>query len=44
MSTAPLYGKYRGTVMNNVDPMRIGRLQAAVPDVAGFVPSTWAMV
>ena len=43
MSTAPLYGKYRGTVMNNVDPMRIGRLQAAVPDVAGFVPSTWAM-
>jgi uncharacterized protein involved in type VI secretion and phage assembly len=43
MSTAPLYGKYRGTVINNVDPMQIGRLQAMVPDVAGFVPSTWAM-
>ena len=42
MSTAPLYGKYRGTVINNVDPMQIGRIQAAVPDVAGFVPGTWA--
>ncbi len=42
MSTAPLFGKYRGTVINNVDPMQIGRIQAAVPDVAGFVPSTWA--
>ena len=43
MSTAPLLGKYRGTVINNVDPMQIGRLQAMVPDVAGFVPSSWAM-
>lgn len=43
MSTAPLLGKYRATVINNVDPMQIGRLQAMVPDVAGFVPSTWAM-
>lgn len=42
MSDAPLYGKYRGTVVNNVDPMQIGRIQAAVPDVAGFVPGTWA--
>lgn len=39
----PLYGKYRGTVINNVDPMQIGRIQAMVPDVAGFVPGTWAM-
>ena len=43
MSAAPLYGKYRATVINNVDPMQIGRIQAMVPDVAGFVPSTWAM-
>jgi len=43
MSSAPLLGKYRATVVNNVDPMQIGRLQAMVPDVAGFVPSTWAM-
>ena len=42
MSTAPLYGKYRGTVINNVDPMQIGRIQAAVPDVAAIVPGTWA--
>ena len=39
----PLYGKYRGTVINNVDPMQIGRIQAMVPDLAGFVPGTWAM-
>ena len=43
MSTAPLFGKYRGTVVNNIDPLRIGRLQIMVADVAGFVPSTWAM-
>ena len=43
MSSAPLYGKYRGTVSNNIDPMQIGRIQVMVPDVAGFVPSTWAM-
>ncbi|HWJ72319.1 MAG TPA: phage baseplate assembly protein V [Kaistia sp.] len=42
-SDSPLYGKYRGTVINNVDPMQIGRIQAMVPDVTGFVPSTWAM-
>jgi len=43
MSTAPLYGKYRAMVVNNIDPLQIGRIQAMVPDVAGFVPSTWAM-
>jgi uncharacterized protein involved in type VI secretion and phage assembly len=43
MSTAPLYGKYRGTVINNVDPLQSGRIQAMVPDVAGFIPGTWAM-
>lgn len=42
MST-PLYGKYRGTVANNIDPLQIGRIQVMVPDVAGFVPGTWAM-
>ena len=35
------YGKYRGTVINNVDPMQLGRLQVTVPDVTGLVPSTW---
>lgn len=37
------YGKYRGTVINNVDPMQIGRIQAIVPDVSGEIPTSWAM-
>src|SRR5713101_6510412 len=37
------WGKYRGTVLNNVDPMQIGRLLVQVPDVGGPIPSTWAM-
>ncbi len=37
------YGKYRGTVLNNVDPMQIGRVQVMVPDVASLLPSSWAM-
>jgi uncharacterized protein involved in type VI secretion and phage assembly len=37
------YGKYRGTVLNNVDPMQKGRLMVQVPDVSGLIPSTWAM-
>ena len=37
------YGKYRGTVLNNIDPMQIGRLQVQVPDVTGLIPSSWAM-
>jgi uncharacterized protein involved in type VI secretion and phage assembly len=37
------YGKYRGTVVNNIDPMQIGRIQAIVPDVSGVVPTSWAM-
>jgi len=41
--SSPLYGKYRGTVINNVDPLQIGRIQAMVPDVTGFIPGSWAM-
>lgn len=37
------YGKYRGIVVNNVDPMQIGRLQVSVPDVNTAIPGTWAM-
>jgi uncharacterized protein involved in type VI secretion and phage assembly len=37
------YGKYRGTVIQNVDPEQRGRIQAMVPDVSGLIPSTWAM-
>lgn len=43
MNQEPFYGKYRGTVANNIDPMQIGRIQVMVADVAGFVPGTWAM-
>jgi hypothetical protein len=37
------YGKYRGTVVNNIDPEQRGRIQAMVPDVQGLVPTTWAL-
>ena len=37
------YGKYRGLVVDNVDPMQTGRIMAQVPDVLGLVPSSWAM-
>ncbi|KWX02081.1 baseplate assembly protein [Carbonactinospora thermoautotrophica] len=45
MSPEPVryLGKYRGTVVNNVDPMRLGRIQVQVPDVLGDTPSSWAM-
>lgn len=36
------WGKYRGTVINNVDPQQRGRLMVLVPDVLGEVPSSWA--
>jgi hypothetical protein len=36
------YGKYRGTVINNIDPEQIGRIQAIVPAV-NVVPTSWAM-
>lgn len=35
-------GKYRGTVVNNIDPEQRGRLIVSVPDALGPVPSTWA--
>lgn len=44
MSAKPKYfGKYRGTVVNNIDPMQIGRLQVMVPDVSNVMLSSWAM-
>ncbi|HEU0298740.1 MAG TPA: phage baseplate assembly protein V [Longimicrobium sp.] len=36
------FGKYRGIVLNNVDPLMRGRLMVQVPDVLGLVPSSWA--
>jgi hypothetical protein len=40
---ARYFGKYRGTVVNPLDPERLARLQATVPDVLGTEPTTWAM-
>jgi uncharacterized protein involved in type VI secretion and phage assembly len=37
------YGKYRGMVINNVDPKQEGRLLVQVPDVLGPAISSWAM-
>ncbi|ASL26562.1 phage baseplate assembly protein V [Azotobacter chroococcum] len=37
------YGKYRGMVLNNLDPLQQGRLQVQVPDVSALTPATWAM-
>jgi hypothetical protein len=37
------YGKYRGLVINNIDPEQIGRVMVQVPDVLGEIPSSWAM-
>jgi uncharacterized protein involved in type VI secretion and phage assembly len=37
------YGKYRGVVVTNVDPMQMGRIQAQVPDVLGINVTSWAM-
>lgn len=42
-SGAKFYGKYRGTVINNIDPQQMGRLQVEVPDVLSLVPSSWAV-
>lgn len=36
------FGKYRGTVVDNEDPLVQGRLIVNVPDVLGLLPSTWA--
>ena len=37
------YGKYRATVINNIDPIQIGRIQVMVPDVSNIALSNWAM-
>jgi len=37
------YGKYRGTVINNIDPEQRGRIQAMVPDVSSLLPTSWAL-
>lgn len=37
------FGKYRGKVENNVDPMFLGRIQVSAPAVLGGGKMSWAM-
>ena len=37
------YGKYRGTVSDNQDPRKQGRVKARVPEILGDVDSGWAL-
>src|SRR5690606_39001851 len=43
MPSGPFYGKYRGTVANNIDPQQMGRIQVKVPAVLGDGQLSWAM-
>lgn len=37
------YGKYRGTVSDNQDPRKQGRVKVRVPEILGEVDSGWAL-
>jgi hypothetical protein len=39
----PVWGKYRGTVLDNEDPDHQGRIIASVLEVLGPVPTGWAL-
>lgn len=41
--TEKYFGKYRGTVVNNVAPMMQGRILATVPDATGLPPGSWCL-
>src|SRR5260370_42019878 len=41
--TARHYGKYRGSVADNQDPRKQGRIKAKVPEILGDVESGWAL-
>jgi uncharacterized protein involved in type VI secretion and phage assembly len=40
---ATFFGKYRGTVLDNADPLLLGRLLLQVPNVPGITSSNWAL-
>ncbi|ALJ13625.1 phage baseplate assembly protein V [Sphingopyxis macrogoltabida] len=44
MTAGPRYfGKYRATVLNNLDAQNQGRIQVQLGDRYGLFPSTWAL-
>lgn len=42
-ATSEYFGKYRGKVENNLDPLGLGRVQVSVADVYGDGTLSWAM-
>jgi uncharacterized protein involved in type VI secretion and phage assembly len=38
-----IFGKHRGKVQNNKDPLKLGRIQVQVPSVLGEDHDSWAM-
>lgn len=43
MASEKFLGKYRATVVKNVDPKRLGRLILMVPDVSNIALTSWAL-
>jgi hypothetical protein len=43
MPDKSFFGKYRGTVVDNVDPSGLGRVKVKVPAVSELKTSVWAM-
>lgn len=43
MPAQTFFGKYRGQVQNNIDPMQQGRVQISCPAVLGEGTLSWAM-
>ena len=41
--SAQFFGKYRGVVTDNFDPLQTGRIMARVPDLSGSDVINWAM-
>lgn len=41
--TGRFFGKYRGLVTDNQDPLSLGRLRAKVPELLGDVETGWAL-
>jgi uncharacterized protein involved in type VI secretion and phage assembly len=41
MSATKYYGVYRATVLNNVDPMLLGRINVSVPAASSVTPTTF---
>jgi uncharacterized protein involved in type VI secretion and phage assembly len=43
LAQSSLWGKYRGTVLDVIDPLGLGRIKAVVPEVSGSEATDWAL-